>query len=133
LAYGFGLAILIVLLKYLEYSFFIKYFSHEFYFGIIALSFLIIGIWAGVKWIGSSSSKKNIRWNGIANKKVDLSNRELKVLVAMQEGLSNKQIAEKLFLSENTIKTHAANLYSKLDVKRRTQALKMARELGLIE
>lgn len=133
IVYGASLAVLIVFLKYIEYSYFLKSFSQEFYFGLIALAFLIIGIWAGIQWIKTKPSLTPIQWDESAKQKLDISDRELEVLLAMAEGLSNKQIAEKLFISENTIKTHAANLYAKLNVNRRTQALHTARKIGLID
>jgi ATP/maltotriose-dependent transcriptional regulator MalT len=58
--------------------------------------------------------------------------RELDILEALASGLSNKEIGERLFVSENTVKTHAARLFSKLDAKRRTQAVQRAKEAGLI-
>ena len=72
--------------------------------------------------------KKIIRKKGI----YELSVREHEVLVALSEGLSNREIAEKLYVSLNTIKTHISNIYAKLNVNRRTQAVQKAREVGLI-
>lgn len=134
--YGLGLAMLIVLLKYFEYSFFVKSFSQEVYLFGIALIFTILGIWGGIKWIDrrnqvnlatSSQNSKEVQ------KKLDISEREMDVLLGIAEGLSNQQIADKLFLSESTIKTHGSNLFSKLSVNRRTQAVQKARELGLLQ
>ncbi len=65
-------------------------------------------------------------------KKLGLTQREHEVLVKMAEGLSNQEIAAQLFLSESTIKTHVSNIFIKLDVKRRTQAVQVARELGIV-
>ena len=65
-------------------------------------------------------------------RKLDVSKREMEVLALIAEGLSNQEIAEKLFISESTIKTHVSNLFVKLDVKRRTQAVSKAKELNII-
>jgi len=95
---------------------------------------MVIGIWTGIKWIKTSNKPaiQNIS-NEEVQQELDISNRELEVLMSMADGLSNKQIAEKLFLSESTIKTHSTNLYAKLNVNRRTQAVQKARELGLLQ
>jgi len=61
-----------------------------------------------------------------------ISTREGEVLACLAQGLTNEEIAERLFISTNTVKTHLANLYAKLDVSRRTQALEKARRLGLL-
>ena len=81
----------------------------------------------------ASSTQSKYQWSVKAMKNLDLTMREMEILIAMAEGLSNKQIAEKLHLIEHTIKTYASNLYSKLNVNRRTQALKIAKELKMIE
>lgn len=136
--YGLGLAALIVLLKYVEYSFFIKSFSQEVYIGIIAVFFTAFGVWTGVKWIQRKQIKEvpeSFNPEDIEKVRVQLeiSKREMDVLQGMAKGLSNRQIAEQLFLSESTIKTHSSNLFAKLDVSRRTQAVQKSRELGLLQ
>ena len=133
LIYGLLMAALIITLKYFEYSYFVKNLSQEIYMGLIALFFTALGVWIAIK-LGTlkRSPENSARLNKKLQKDLELSEREMEVLVGMTEGLSNKEIAEKLYLSENTIKTHAAILFFKLDVKRRTQAVKKARELTLI-
>ena len=134
LIYGLSLAVLILILKWIEYSFLIRSFTEEAYVGALAILFTGFGVWAGVKWMQKGKEDENVspKPSYEIQKELDISNRELEVLMGMEEGLSNRQIAEKLFLSESTIKTHAANLFTKLNVQRRTQAVQQARKLGLL-
>ncbi|MEM9052254.1 MAG: response regulator transcription factor [Bacteroidota bacterium] len=134
LLYGASLAVLILILKWVEYNYLIRSFTEEAYVGALAIIFTGFGIWAGVKWMhkGNQEVIVNTKPSEEVQKELEISNRELEVLMGMEEGLSNRQIAEKLFLSESTIKTHAANLFTKLNVSRRTQAVQQARKLGLI-
>lgn len=105
--------------------------SIEFIIAIIAVVFFFIGIYL---------NKKSLQKIILPQKKIDagkvkelgLSKREYEVLRGIASGLSNKEIGEKLFLSESTIKTHVSNLYSKLDAKRRTQAIQKAKAMELI-
>ncbi len=91
-------------------------------------------------FIGLYLNKKVHRKSNLPEKQIDseklkesgLSNREYEVLHGIASGLSNKEIGEQLFLSESTIKTHVSNLYVKLDAKRRTQAIRKAKEMQLI-
>jgi DNA-binding NarL/FixJ family response regulator len=105
----------------------------EFMIAGIALIFFLIGI-----YLNKRSLQKKITLNSsgkIDDKKVSelgISNREYEILIKISEGLSNKEIAEKLFVSESTVKTHISNLYVKLDAKRRTQAIQRAKEMNLI-
>ncbi len=128
------MAALVFLLKYLEYQLIVRDLSIEFYVGIVALFFTALGIWAGLKL-----TQKRIVLMGpefILNQselqRIGISKREHEVLELMAKGLSNQEIADKLFVSLNTIKTHSSNLFLKLEVSRRTQAIKKAKELGLI-
>lgn len=98
----------------------------ELYGGIIGLLFLIFGI-----WLGTSSFRKKDRDKYDAEK-LGLSVREVEVLELLAEGFSNQEVADKLFVSLNTAKTHISNIYSKMNVKRRTQAIQKARDLALI-
>jgi NarL family two-component system response regulator LiaR len=132
--YSLALAALVFLLKFLEYRFIIRDLSFEFYFGIVAILFTALGIWAGLKL-----TRKKIVMVGpqfILNEpellRLGISKRELEVLESISQGLSNQQIADKLFVSLNTIKTHSSNLFLKLEVSRRTQAVQRAKELRLI-
>ena len=137
LLYGLALAVLVFILKFIEYRFFVRDLSLEFYIGLIALLFTGIGIWSGLKL----TSKKVIvttipatpfRLNETELKRLGISKREHEVLELMAQGLSNQEIGDKLFVSLNTIKTHTSSLFLKLDVKRRTQAIQKAKELQLI-
>ena len=128
------MAILIFLLKYLEYRLFVRDLSTEFYVGVIAVMFTALGIWVGLKL----TRKKivmvgpDFMRNDDALQRLEISKREHEVLELMAQGLSNQEIADKLFVSLNTIKTHSSNLFLKLEVKRRTQAVQKGKELRLI-
>lgn len=140
--YGLLLAGLTALLKLVEYKYFIRDLSLELYLGIIAIFFTILGIWAGTKIIAGKTIIKEIQvpvlqtgsfvLNDNQMKKLGISQREYDVLELMSQGFSNQEIGDKLFISLSTVKTHSANLYVKLDVKRRTQAVQRAKELQLI-
>jgi DNA-binding CsgD family transcriptional regulator len=132
--YGIALALLVTLLKILEYRFIVRNLSIEVYIGILALFFTLIGIWVGRKVTGKKVVVKHpeFKMNGDALQRLGISNRELDVLRLLADGNSNQEIADKLFVSLNTVKTHTSNLFLKLDVKRRTQAIQKAKELMLI-
>jgi DNA-binding CsgD family transcriptional regulator len=136
LIYGLSLAALIFLLKFIEYRFLVRDLSLEFYIGAIAIFFTVLGVWAGLKL----TKKKTIIITNPAfqfdQSRIDslgISKREYEVLELMAKGLSNQEIADKLFVSLNTIKTHSSNLFLKLEVGRRTQAVQKAKELQLIQ
>ena len=140
LIYGALLAVLVILLRVLEYRFFVRDLSIEIYIGIIALLFTSLGIWLGLKLIDKQKSKahspsglEDFVINSEKLKSYGISDREQEVLELMAKGLSNQEIADKLFVSLHTVKTHSANLYSKLNVKRRTQAIRKAREISLLQ
>lgn len=109
--------------------------SLEFYLGVVALVFTSVGIWAGLK-LTRPKTKVVVQSTFIFNEeecnRLGISKRELEVLELMAQGLSNQEIADKLFVSLNTVKTHSANLFIKLDAKRRTQAVQRAKDLQLI-
>lgn len=132
--YGIALAVLIALMKYIEYQFIAKSFSLEFYIGIVALFFTGLGVWAGLKLTQKKIKTETAEFalNETELSRLDISRRELEVLELMAAGFSNQEIADKLFLSLNTVKTHSSNLFVKLDVKRRTQAIQKGKTLGLI-
>jgi len=127
---------ILIILKTMEFFFFHYKFSLETYLGIIAFIFLVVGIYFGSKLGNKKNSEVTIQESNstILNSSIetDLSTRELEVLLNVANGLSNKELAEKLFVSLNTIKTHTANIYSKLGVKSRTQAISKAKTLNLI-
>ncbi|MEZ5016799.1 MAG: LuxR C-terminal-related transcriptional regulator [Flavipsychrobacter sp.] len=141
--YGLALAALTFLLKAVEYKYLIHDMRMEVYIGIIAVLFTAVGIWVATKIIRRKTDTvikevvvtvpaQEYVQNDALIEKLGISSREYDVLEQMSQGLSNQEIADKLFISLNTVKTHAANLYVKLDVKRRTQAVQKAKELHII-
>jgi len=133
--YGLALAVLISLLKFLEYRLFVRDLSIEFYIGIIAIMFTVLGAWVGLKLTRRKTiiiTNPSFQFDESRLEKLGISKREYEVLELMAKGLSNQEIADKLFVSLNTIKTHSSNLFIKLDAKRRTQAIQRAKELNLI-
>lgn len=141
LLYGVSLAALLFLLKWLETHLLIFHNALEMYTIVIALVFMAVGIWVSRKWAthpkqsaGSARLSENeahkvppVDWAACG-----LSKREFEVLACMAEGLSNQEIADRLFVSLNTVKTHAAKIFEKMEVKRRTQAVETARKNGWI-
>jgi two-component system, NarL family, response regulator LiaR len=144
LAYGTSLALLLFLLRWLELRFIIFDHAFEIYIGAIAIIFTALGIWLTLKLTTPKvktiivekeiyiNSNDNFCLNEKEVAKLGLSKRELEVLQLMAEGFSNGEIAERLFVSLHTIKTHTSNLFEKMDVKRRTQAVEKAKRLSLI-
>jgi two-component system, NarL family, response regulator LiaR len=139
LIYGLALAVLIFLLKFLEYRFFVRDLSLEFYLSIVAIIFTAFGIWAGLRLtskktvvITQTVIQPDFQFDVTRLEKLGISKREYEVLELMAKGLSNQEIADQLFVSLNTIKTHSSNLFLKLDAKRRTQAIQKAKQLQLI-
>lgn len=135
LLYGSLLAGLLIILQVLKYRFLVRELSVEIYVTIIAIFFTALGIWLGLKLINRKPQVEvqhvetsAINWQAL--KSHGISEREMEVLQLMEQGLSNQEIADRLFVSLHTVKTHASNLYSKLNVKRRTQAIQKARALS---
>lgn len=143
--YGLSLGALVVLLKWLEFRFVVIDHSFEIYVAAIALIFMLLGIWLSRKLSRPKIEKVIVEKevyvsrpeagfipddNALAT--IGITKREWEVLALMSEGLSNQEIAEKLFLSLNTIKTHSSRLFEKLEVKRRTQAIEKAKRLGIL-
>lgn len=144
LGYALMMALLMLVLRWFEFQFLIVEHQIELYIGLIALFFLLFGIWVANKITKPKEKtiivEKEIRiasnegfiFNEVEFQQRKISKRELEVLTLMAEGLSNNEIAERLFVSLNTVKTHSAKLFEKLDVKRRTQAIEIARKLQLL-
>ena len=133
--YGLALAALISLLKFLEYRLFLRDLSLEFYVGVLAVLFTMLGVWVGLKLTRKKTiviTNPNFQFDESRLERLGISKREYEVLELMSKGLSNQEIADKLFVSLNTIKTHSSNLFLKLNAKRRTQAIQKAKELQLI-
>lgn len=132
--YGVALAALVLVLKFIEYRFIVRDLSIEFYLGAVALFFTVLGIWAGRKL----TRKKIVTMgpafvlNEVELQRLGISKREHEVLGLMAQGLSNQEIADHLFVSLNTVKTHTSNLFLKLEVSRRTQAVQRGKQLRLI-
>lgn len=145
LLYGSSLAVIMLLLKWLEWRLLIIDHSFEVYIGAIALIFTVLGIWLARKLtkpktetiiiekeVYLAKPSGNFTPDEKILQKFGISKREWEVLELMSEGLSNQEIADKLFVSLNTIKTHSSNLFLKLDVKRRTQAIEKGKRIGLL-
>ena len=142
--YGISLAALLFLLKWLELRFIIFSHSFEIYIGFIAIIFTGLGIWLALKLSKPKIETVVVEKEVYVNRnedfvldtalvaKLELSKRELEILGLLAEGHSNQEIASKLFISLSTVKTHLQNLFEKLEVKRRTQAVEKARRLSLI-
>ena len=152
LLYGVLGGLLVAVLKVVEYRFLILEHSLEIYGGIVAAIFSAVGIWLGLKLTRPRETvietvitkevpvevRVPVPTNGpfVRNQarveQLGLTPRELDILEAMAAVLSNREIAERLFVSENTVKTHAGRVFDKLAAKRRTQAVQLAKEAGLI-
>ena len=128
------MAVLIAVLKLVEYRYFVRDVPLEFYIGVVAVMFTGLGIWAGLKL----TRPKVIEIGGPferddeAVKRLGISRREFEVLELIAQGLSNQDIAGRLFVSPSTVKTHVSNLLDKLDAQRRTEAVARAKDLRLI-
>ncbi len=132
LLYGTILALLVFLLKVIQYRYLIRDLSIEFYIGLVAAFFTGLGIWMGLK-LTNQRKKSGLKAMTLNQpQQFDISKREFEVLQLIGQGLSNQEIADKLFVSLNTVKTHTSNLFTKLDAKRRTQAIQRAKDLGLL-
>jgi NarL family two-component system response regulator LiaR len=127
------MAILLFLLKWLELRFVVFNHLFEIYAGIISIVFMVLGAWLMYHFQQRKQEKENARKEMVAIPELGLSQREMEVLELMSQGFTNQQIADKLFLSIHTIKTHGSNLFVKLDVKNRTQALIKAKELEILD
>lgn len=141
--YGASLAILLLLMKWLEWRFIIVDYAFELYAGALAIIFTLLGIWLALKLTRPKTNtiivekEVVVKTNHfVLNEKelqnLGLSKREMEVLQLMAEGLSNHEIASRLFVSLNTIKTHSSKVFEKLEVNRRTQAVDKAKKLSLI-
>jgi DNA-binding CsgD family transcriptional regulator len=142
LIYGLCGGVLIILLKFIEYRFLVVTHSIEIYGGLIALLFAVLGIWLGLKLTKTKETvvvkevllpaQPSFTLNEARLRELGITRRELEILELIAHGLSNREIAEKLFVSENTVKTHSSRLFDKLSAKRRTQAVQVGKEFGLI-
>lgn len=131
LGYGAALAIGTLLLQWLDYQRAARLASLEIYLALLALGFLVLGVVLGVR-VFAPPRPASFDGNPKAAESLGISPRELEVLQALASGLANKEIARQLEVSPNTVKTHVARLFEKLGAQRRTEAIRKARELGLV-
>ena len=129
--------ILIAALKLIEYQHFIRAYPGEIYGGAIALIFTAVGIYLGLRWTrpapaNGAAPGGPFVLNAEKLKELGITPREHEILGLIAEGLSNREIGERLFVSENTVKTHSSRLFGKMSVSRRVQAIQKGKELGLI-
>lgn len=140
LVYGLGIALILLFIKYLDYGLFVRKVPFEIYIGVIALMFTVLGIWMGLKLTNPKTKIVEVPSDSQAAFKLDpnilkakgISDREYEVLTLIASGNSNKEIAERLFISLSTVKSHNSKLFDKLDAKRRTQLIQKAKEAQLI-
>ncbi|MFK7885933.1 MAG: response regulator transcription factor [Gammaproteobacteria bacterium] len=130
--YGAAIAAGAFVLQWLEYRHATRFFSTEFYVVVVAMVFTLTGAFVGHRLTRTTRAAKTFERNQAALDTLGLSLREVEVLDLLADGHTNQKIADKLHVSENTIKTHLKNIYAKLDVSRRTQAIKKARDLRLL-
>jgi DNA-binding CsgD family transcriptional regulator len=142
LIYGVCGGVLIAFLRWIEYRFIVIEHSIEIYGGLIALLFAGVGLWLGLKLTRTKEvvvvkevevpRQEPFEIDESRLRELGITKRELEILELIAQGMSNREIAEKLFVSENTVKTHSSRLLDKLSAKRRTQAVQIAKEMGLI-
>lgn len=146
LLYGASLGLLMVMLGWIKYRLLVMDHALELYGLALAIVFIVVGVWLGSKLVKPKTIVREeiiIREVAapvavqvsvsISKEAAGISERELDVLRLLAKGLSNEELAAQLFVSLNTVKTHLSNIYFKLDVKRRTQAVDKARTIGLID
>ena len=145
LIYGFAIATLVFGLKWMQWKFLIMDNAIDIYIGLIAIMFTSLGGWIAYQIIKPKTQTvfvekqviihqpKNFTLNQKELKKLKLTNREFQILKLIVQGYSNVEIANQLFLSLSTIKTHVSNLYSKMNVKSRFQAISNARRMEIVE
>lgn len=132
--YAALLALGTLALQWLDYQRLVRSNAAAVWDGLLAAGFLALGIWVGTRLLGRRAPPARTgEGNPRAQAALGISPRELDVLREIAAGLSNKEIARRLAVSPNTVKTHVARLYEKLGARRRTDALRRARELGLLD
>ena len=145
LLYGLCGGVLIVVLNLIEFRFLVVEHSIEIYGALIAILFASVGIWLGLRLtrkkevvvlkevpVPMPPTSQPFALNEERLRNLGITKRELEILELIAQGHSNREIAEKLFVSENTVKTHSSRLFDKLSAKRRTQAVQIGKEMGLI-
>ncbi len=129
--YGGLLAAGTLALQWIDYQHLARAYSTDIYITLIAVGFLTLGIFLGAR-VFADPNPATFDGNPKAQAALGISPRELAVLQQLAMGRSNKEIAARLYVSPNTVKTHIAHIFEKLDAKRRTDAINRARELGLL-
>ena len=129
--YGGLLAAGTLALQWIDYQHLARAYSTDIYVALVAVGFLALGIFIGGR-ILAGPKPTPFDGNPKAKSALGISSRELAVLQELAMGRSNKEIAARLYVSPNTVKTHIAHIFEKLDAKRRTDAINRARELGLL-
>lgn len=144
LVYGLLGAALAVVLKLAEVRFLVVEHSLEIYGGVVALLFAALGIWLGLQLSRPAervvvrevtvtvATESPFAVNRASVERLGLTPRELEILGLIAEGLSTREIAERVYLSENTVKTHASRVFAKLGARRRTQAVQLAKDAGIL-
>jgi DNA-binding CsgD family transcriptional regulator len=159
LTYGLIGGVLIVVLALSEYRFMVIEHSVEIYGGLVAVTFAVLGIWLGLKLTKTPQERVVVKEVPVEvlvqvpgpavvvsasvhsvpfvrderrREELTITPREIEILELIARGMSNREIAEKLFVSENTVKTHSSRVFDKLGAKRRTQAVQFGKEFGLL-
>jgi DNA-binding CsgD family transcriptional regulator len=148
LIFGLVGGLLIAILQYTEYRFIVIEHSVELYGALVAVLFASFGIWLGLRItrrretivrevVGADSGRGSepatpFSPNTAQQQSLGITDRELEILTLIASGLSNREIATQLFVSENTVKTHCSRTFDKLGAARRTQAVRRGKELGLL-
>ncbi len=140
--YSLAGGVLLALLKFIEYKHFVHAYPTEIYGGLVAVIFSALGVYLGLRWARSREVVviQEVRvpealpfvLDAGKPKELGITPREHEILGLIAQGMSNREIGERLFVSENTVKTHSSHLFEKLGVNRRVQAVIKGRELGLI-
>jgi DNA-binding CsgD family transcriptional regulator len=139
--------VLIAILRWSEYQFLVIEHSLEIYGAIVAIIFVVFGIWLGIKLTkprekivlrevlvpsAAPTEPAPFTLNQVQLDALGITPRELEILTLIAQGLSNREIAARLFVSENTVKTHCSRAFDKLGARRRTQAVQLGKQLGLL-
>ena len=140
LTYGLLGGLLIAVLKWSEYQFLVLDHSIEIYGGLVAATFAALGIWLGLRLTAKRQPVEPAAAPAAApfsprldqREQLGITPREFEILGLIADGLSNREIAERLFVSENTVKTHSSRVFDKLGARRRTQAVQLGKQLGLL-
>jgi two-component system, NarL family, response regulator LiaR len=143
LIFGLVGGVLITLLKWTEYRFLVIDHAVGIYGGLTAVTFAILGIWLGLKLTGPPRETVVVKEVMVPaagpfvpdeskREGLGITRREMEILELVAQGMSNREIAGKLFVSENTVKTHCSRAFDKLGAKRRTQAVQLGKEFGLL-